>query len=59
VTLDVDGPTAPVKGQGGKSVTGFSVSGTLKRADFKFGPKFSDPLLGDDVKFTIDVEANQ
>jgi polyisoprenoid-binding protein YceI len=59
VTLDVDGPTAPVKGQGGKMVTGLSVSGTLKRTDFNFGPKFTSPTLGDDVKFTIDVEANQ
>ena len=30
VTLAVDGPTAPVKGQGGKLVTGFSATGTLE-----------------------------
>jgi polyisoprenoid-binding protein YceI len=59
VTLDVDGPTAPQKGQGGKLVTGFSASGLLKRKDFNFGPKFGDPMLGDDVKFTIDVEADK
>jgi polyisoprenoid-binding protein YceI len=59
VTLDVDGPTAPVKGQGGKMVTGFSATGTLKRSDFNFGPKFQPPALGDDVKFTIDVEADK
>jgi polyisoprenoid-binding protein YceI len=59
VTLDVDGPTPPVKGQGGKMVTGFSATGTLKRSDFNFGhPKFN-AVIGDDVKFTIDVEANQ
>src|SRR5580698_3868422 len=45
VTLDVDGPTAPVKGQGGKLVTGFSATGTLKRSDFNFGSKFVSPVL--------------
>jgi polyisoprenoid-binding protein YceI len=59
VTLDVDGPTAPVKGMGGKMVTGFSASGTLKRSDFNFGSKFGEPVLSDEVKFTIDVEADK
>jgi polyisoprenoid-binding protein YceI len=59
VTLDVDGPTPPVKGQGGKMVIGFSASGTLKRSDFNFGSKFPSAALGDDVKFTIDVEADK
>jgi polyisoprenoid-binding protein YceI len=59
VTLDVDGPSAPIKGQGGKMVTGFSATGTLKRSDFNFGPKFTTPVLGDEVKFTIDVEADK
>jgi polyisoprenoid-binding protein YceI len=59
VTLDVDGPTAPQKGQGGKLVTGFSATGTLKRSDFNFGSKFGTPMLGDEVKFTIDVEASK
>ena len=59
VTLDVDGPTAPVKGMQGGLVTGFSATGTIKRSDFGFGSKFSEPILGDEVKFTIDVEADQ
>jgi polyisoprenoid-binding protein YceI len=59
VTLDVDGPTPPIKGQGGKLVTGFSVTGTLKRTDFNFGSKFGSPMLSDEVKFTIDVEAGK
>jgi polyisoprenoid-binding protein YceI len=59
VTLDVDGPTAPVKGQGGKMVIGFSATGMLKRSDFNFGSKFTNPTLGDEVKFTIDVEADK
>jgi polyisoprenoid-binding protein YceI len=59
VTLDVDGPTAPIKGQGGKMVTGFSATGMLKRSDFNFGSKFASPVLSDEVKFTIDVEADK
>jgi polyisoprenoid-binding protein YceI len=59
VTLDVDGPTAPQKDQHGKLVTGFSATGMLKRSDFNFGQKFTSPLLGDEVRFTIDSEAGQ
>lgn len=59
VTLDVDGPTAPVKGMQGGLVTGFSATGMIKRSDFGFGSKFGSPILGDEVKFTIDVEADQ
>jgi polyisoprenoid-binding protein YceI len=59
VTLDVDGPTAPQKGQGGKLVTGMSITGTLHRSEFNFGSKFGSPILGDDVQFTIDVEAGK
>jgi polyisoprenoid-binding protein YceI len=59
VTLTVDGPTAPQKGMGGKTVIGLSVTGTLKRSDFNFGSKYAAPILGDDVQFTIDVEANK
>ena len=59
VTLDVDGPTPPQKGMGGKLVTGFSATGKLKRSDFNFGSKFTEPSLGDEVQFTIDVEAGK
>jgi polyisoprenoid-binding protein YceI len=59
VTLTVDGPTAPQKGMGGKTVIGLSATGTVKRNDFNFASKYSSLVLGDDVKFTIDVEANQ
>jgi polyisoprenoid-binding protein YceI len=57
VTLDVDGPTPPQKSMGGKMATGFSATGKLKRSDFNFGSKFTEPSLGDEVQFTIDVEA--
>ena len=43
----------------GGLVIGFSASGIIHRSDFNFGSKFAPPMLGDDVKFTIDVEADQ
>jgi polyisoprenoid-binding protein YceI len=59
VTLDVDGPTTPIKGMGGKMVTGFSATGKLKRSDFNFGNPKYNAVIGDDIKFTIDVEAGK
>jgi polyisoprenoid-binding protein YceI len=59
VTLDVDGPTAPQKGMQGGQVIGLSATGVLHRSDFNFGPKFAPPILGNDVQFTIDLEADQ
>jgi polyisoprenoid-binding protein YceI len=56
VTLDLDGPAPAQKGQGGKIISGFSANGTLSRANYNFGTKYGAPTLGDDVKFTIDVE---
>jgi len=59
ITLDLDGPAPAQKGQGGKTISGFSASGVIHRTDFKFGPKFSAPILGDDVKFTVDIEMDK
>jgi polyisoprenoid-binding protein YceI len=58
VALDLDGPTPPQTVQG-KTISGFSASGTVKRSDFGFGSKFAPPILGDEVKFTIDVEIDK
>jgi polyisoprenoid-binding protein YceI len=58
VTLDLDGPTPPQTVKD-KIVSGFSASGKLSRKDFGFGPKYSPPTLGDDVKFTVDVEIDK
>jgi polyisoprenoid-binding protein YceI len=58
VTLDLDGPTPP-QTMNGKTVSGFSATGKLSRKDYGFGPKFSPPALGDDVKFTVDVEIDK
>ena len=56
VTLAMDGPAPPQKGMGGSIVSGFSATGTLSRKDFNFGQKYGAPALGDEVKFTIDIE---
>lgn len=56
VTLLLDGPAPPQKGMGGAIVSGFSATGTLSRKDFNFGSKYGSPVLGDEVKFTIDLE---
>jgi polyisoprenoid-binding protein YceI len=58
VTLDLDGPTPPQTMQG-KTVSGFSASGMIKRSDYNFGSKFAPPMLSDDVKFTVDVEIDK
>ena len=59
VTLEVDGPTAPQKGMGGKMVIGLSAKGTVKRSDFNFAQKYPTAVLSDEIPFTIDAEADQ
>jgi polyisoprenoid-binding protein YceI len=58
ITLDVDGPAPPQKAMG-KTVSGFSANGILHRSDFGFGSKYGPPMVGDDVKITIDVEIDK
>jgi polyisoprenoid-binding protein YceI len=60
VVLEVEGPSTPVKGQGGKMVTGFSATGIIKRSEFSFATSYvGSAALGDDVKFTLDLEASK
>ena len=59
VTLDVDGPAPPQTDKNGKTRSGFSATGKLKRSDFNFGSKFPAAMIGDDVKFSIDVEIDK
>jgi polyisoprenoid-binding protein YceI len=59
VTLDVDGPAPPQTGKDGKTRSGFSATGKLKRSDFNVGSKFGAAMVGDDVKFSIDVELDK
>ncbi len=35
---------------------GFQLTGTIKRSDFSFGPKFQAPMLSDEVKIRADGE---
>jgi polyisoprenoid-binding protein YceI len=54
VVLDVDGPSAPVTDPRGNSHVGASASTTVKRTDFGVGG--SNPMVGEDITITIDVE---
>jgi len=58
VTLDLDGPATPQTVRG-KTVSGFSASGLIKRSDFGIGSKYPAVAVGDDVKFTIDLEIDK
>ena len=55
VTLDLDGPSPP-QTMSGKTISGFSATGLIRRSDFTFGASKFNTVIGDDVKFTIDVE---
>jgi polyisoprenoid-binding protein YceI len=58
VNLDLDGPSPP-QTISGKTISGFSATGLIRRSSFNFGaPKFN-AVLGDDVKLTIDVEIDK
>jgi polyisoprenoid-binding protein YceI len=59
VTLDVDGPAPPQTDQKGVTRSGFSATGKLKRNDFGFGSKFPSAVVGDDIKFSIDLEIDK
>lgn len=60
ITLDLDGPAPPQKGQGGKIISGFSATGSLSRKDFDFGQKTpAGAAISNEIKFTIDVEIDK
>ena len=59
VALSIDGPTPPAKNMGANLVIGFAATGVIKRSDFNFAPKFPAAILGDEIKFTIDAEADK
>jgi polyisoprenoid-binding protein YceI len=54
VTLDVEGPSAPVKDPRGNLRVGASASTTINRRDF--GVNGAAAVVGDDVPITIDME---
>ena len=56
ISLDAEiGGTAQ---QRGVEKLGFSMSGKIKRSDFKFAPGSSTMSLGDEITLNIEVEAN-
>ena len=63
VALEVEGPTAPVKGPRGEARVGASATTTLNRKDF--GVVWNRNLdgggvvVGDEVRVTIDLELMQ
>jgi len=59
VTLDIDGPAPAQTDAKGVTRSGFSATGALKRTDFNFGPKFPNAVVGDDVKYSIDLEIDK
>ena len=59
ITLDVDGPAPAQTDKNGKTRSGFSATGKLKRSDYGFGSSTPNAVVGDDVKFSIDVEIDK
>lgn len=57
VTLDVDGPSAPIKDPWGNQRMGASASTKINRKDF--GVNGAPGVVGDDINITIDVELIQ
>ena len=49
------GPSPP-QTMSGKTISGFSATGLIRRSDFTFRSSKFNTVIGDDVKFTIDVE---
>jgi len=57
VTLQVEGPTGPAQGMGGKMHAGFSATTTISRTAFGIGAKMPSAMVGDDVQLNIEVDA--
>lgn len=57
VTLDVDGPSAPIKDPWGNQRIGASASTKINRKDF--GVNGASGVVGDDISITIDTELIQ
>jgi polyisoprenoid-binding protein YceI len=62
VTLDVEGPSPPLKQQNGSLKVGASATTKLNRRDFNLNYNRlveSAPVVGDEINVTIDVELNK
>ena len=58
VTLDVDGPSSPVK-MGPNQRRGLSASTSVNRKDFGVGAKTPAAMVGEEIKIEIDAELTQ
>jgi len=58
VTLDVDGPSAPIK-QGPNQRRGLEATTSVNRKDFGVGAKAPAAMIGEDIKIQIDAELTQ
>jgi polyisoprenoid-binding protein YceI len=58
VTLDVDGPSAPIKA-GPNQRRGLSASTSVNRKDFGVGAKVPSAVVGEEIKIQIDTELTQ
>jgi polyisoprenoid-binding protein YceI len=56
VVLQVEGPTGPAAGMGGKMHAGFSATTTISRTAFGLGTKYLAAVLGDDVQLNIELD---
>jgi len=56
-TLDVEGPTGPAPGMGGKLHAGYSATTTVKRKDFGVGANTPENMVSDEIKLSIDLDA--
>lgn len=54
VALDVDGPSKPMTDPRGNTHVGASATTAIKRTDFGVGS--ANPMIGDDITITLDVE---
>ncbi len=63
VTVDLDGPSKEQINPQGKTIRGFSGTTTINRRDFGLvwggNLKSGDPMVGDDIKISIDVEIDK
>ena len=62
VTLAVEGPAAPQPRGDGKTVSGFSATGHHQPPELQLRPErptLKPPIIGDEVKFTIDLEVSK
>jgi polyisoprenoid-binding protein YceI len=58
VTLDVDGPSSPIK-MGPNQRRGLSATTSINRKDFGVGAKTPAAMVGEEIKIQIDAELTQ